>query len=105
MGKLRARLRLTDCLIAIAMAAALSPVYGATVPVICPTGSLQNAINNAQPGDVIQVSGTCNENILIRNEKQRITIDGGGTATINAPGSASPALNIRGKGVLLQNFT
>jgi len=71
----------------------------------CPGHSLQAAIDNAIAGDIIAVSGTCNQNILIANEKQRITIDGGGTATISAPSSVSPALNVRGKGVLIQGLT
>ncbi len=71
----------------------------------CPTDSLQTAINLAGPGQTIQVTGTCSENLLVRNEKQRITIDGGFTATISAPSNTSPAVNIRGKGILLQNFT
>ncbi len=78
---------------------------GGPILVSCPTDSLQNAINLAAPGVTILVSGTCSENLLVRNEKQRITIDGGFTATISAPSNTSPAVNIRGKGILLQNFT
>lgn len=77
----------------------------ATIPVSCPSGSLQSAIDGATAGDVILVSGTCNENILVRNEKQRLTIDGLGSATINGTNINSPAVNIRGKGILLQGFT
>jgi parallel beta-helix repeat protein len=66
---------------------------------------LQASIDAAQPGNTISVFGTCGENVLIRNEKQRITIDGGGTATITAPSATSPALNVRGKGILVQGFT
>ncbi len=73
--------------------------------IVCPAASLQDAINAALPGETINVSGTCAENILVRNEKQRITINGGGTATINGPSNTSPAVNIRGKGILLQGFT
>ncbi len=80
---------------------------GSSGPILvsCPSDSLQTAINLAPPGSTVSVSGACSENVLIRNEKQRITIDGGGTAIINAPSGASPAVNIRGKGILLQNFT
>lgn len=67
--------------------------------------SLQTAIDLAQPGFTLSVAGTCNENVLIRNEKQRIALDGGGTATISAPSPSNAAVNIRGKGILLQNFT
>lgn len=57
-------------------------------------------MNQAMSGQTILVSGTCNENILIRNEKQRITIDGAGggigtRATING-GTGSPVFNVRG---------
>jgi hypothetical protein len=76
-------------------------VSAATIPVNCSCGSLQAAIDSAVAGDVIQVSGTCNENILIRNEKQRITVDGLGSATINGTNVNSPAVNVRGKGILL----
>jgi hypothetical protein len=74
----------------------------------CSAVSLQAALGIASPGTTISVSGTCNENILVRNEKQRITIDGSGAgpgtrATIMGSGNA-PVVNIRGKGILLQNF-
>jgi hypothetical protein len=77
---------------------------GGPILVNCPADSLQTAVNLAAPGSTIMVSGTCSENLLVRNEKQRITIDGGGTAAINAPSAGSPALNVRGKGILIQNF-
>jgi hypothetical protein len=80
-------------------------IFAATIPVSCSSGSLQTAIDNAAAGDTIQVSGTCNENILIRNEKQRITVDGLGSATINGTNLNSPAVNLRGKGILIQGFT
>jgi hypothetical protein len=77
-------------------------------PIVCPAASLQSAIDNAAPGDVILVEGTCSENFLVRNEKQRITIDGSGagigTRATLAGNSNSPAVNIRGKGILLRNF-
>lgn len=84
------------------LSASLTP---SLLTVVCPGDSLQASIDAAQPGTTISVFGTCGENVLIRNEKQRITIDGGGTATINAPSAASPALNVRGKGILVQGFT
>jgi hypothetical protein len=73
--------------------------------IACPAASLQDAINAALPGETINVTGTCSENILVRNEKQRITINGGGNATIQAPSNSSAAVNIRGKGILMQGFT
>ncbi len=75
------------------------------IAVDCLSQTLQNAIELAPAGATIAVAGTCNENILIRNEKQRIAIDGGGTATISGPSSNSPTLNVRGKGIVIQNLT
>ena len=71
----------------------------------CPTASLQDAVNAALPGETINVTGTCSENVLISNEKQRILIDGNSTATISGPANSSPTLNVRGKGITLQNST
>ncbi len=70
----------------------------------CPGQSIQAAIDGAAAGDTIAVTGACAENVLVRNEKQRITISGS-AASINGPSSASPTVNIRGKGILLQGFT
>jgi hypothetical protein len=61
-------------------------------------------VNNALPGDTINVTGTCSENLFIANEKRRIAIDGGGTVALSAPGATSPAVTIRGKGITLHGF-
>jgi parallel beta-helix repeat protein len=53
-------------------------------------GALQRAIDAAGPGDTIRVSGTCNENLLIPLNADRLTLDGGGTAAIHGP---DPTLN------------
>src|SRR5215471_16110625 len=71
------------------------------VNVNCPADSLQAAIDNANPGDTISVSGTCTGNFLVRNDKVRVFIQPQGaclTATINDPGSGV-ALDIRGKAI------
>jgi hypothetical protein len=77
---------------------------GATVDVDCSVVGtlLQDAVESAEPGDILNVLGTCNENILIRNERRRITIDGGGTATVIGSDPGSPVFNVRGKGILIQ---
>jgi parallel beta-helix repeat protein len=72
--------------------------------VACPTSSLQAAIDLAKPGQTLSVIGQCNENIIIRNEKQRLTIDGNGVAVIKGSNHSLPVVNIRGKGIALQNF-
>jgi parallel beta-helix repeat protein len=71
----------------------------------CSIGNLQGTINGTQPGNVITVAGSCSGNIVIRNDLQRIVLDGGGTAVIQAADPNSPALSIRGKGVTVQGFT
>jgi hypothetical protein len=70
----------------------------------CPGDSLQAAVNVAQPGDIIKVTGTCNENVLVPHEKHKIVIDGQNVATIHGQNSAAPTLNVRGKGIVIQNF-
>ena len=75
-----------------------------TIAVACPGSALQPAVDIGLPGEVITVAGPCSENVLIRNEKQRITIDGNGVASIAGTNSTTPALNIRGKGILVQGI-
>lgn len=76
-----------------------------TINVACPVDSLQAAIEIARPGDYVMVTGTCNENLLVRNDTQRIAIQANGTATLNGPSSTEPTLNVRGKSVVIQGFT
>ncbi len=71
------------------------------VNVNCPGDSLQDAINNAAPGDTIFVSGTCFGNFLVRNDKVRVFIQPSGapfSATING-GASGTALDVRGKAI------
>jgi parallel beta-helix repeat protein len=76
-----------------------------TTTVNCPGDSLQDAVDAAQTGDVINVTGTCDENVVIGEEKQRLTLDGGNVATIDGD-SNSRTLTVRGsKGIRIQNFT
>ena len=53
------------------------------VSVTCPGQSLQTAINSNPSGTTFNVTGTCNENIVIFEGKGGITLNGGGTAIIN----------------------
>ena len=56
-----------------------SPAGAITTNVDCSTGTLQSAIDNATSGDVLMVTGTCNENIILK--KSGLTLNGGGTGT------------------------
>jgi hypothetical protein len=81
------------------------PVVPRTITVTCPGQSLQAAVNAAQPGAVINVTGTCSESVTIPDEKQELTLDGQNVATLTPPTSTNNALTVRGKGILIQNFT
>ena len=75
-----------------------------TLQVVCPVAKLQNMLDDARAGTTLSVFGNCSENVIIRNEKQRITIDGNNNATISGPNANAPTVNVRGKGILIQNF-
>ncbi len=77
----------------------------AQVAVDCTSVSLQTAISNNGAGTTFNVTGTCNENITIHESKERITINGGGTAAISGPSATSPVVTIRGQGVVVTGFT
>lgn len=75
-----------------------------TLQVVCPVAKLQSMLDDARAGTTFSVFGNCSENVIIRNEKQRITIDGNNNATIAGPNANAPTFNVRGKGILIQNF-
>ncbi len=77
----------------------------ATLTVNCPGQTIQAAVDAAQPGDTINVTGTCNENVLVPNDRVRVFLQGGGTAVINGPDSSRPVIDIRGKAISVQGFT
>jgi parallel beta-helix repeat protein len=66
---------------------------------------VQAAVNAALPGETVSVAGTCNENIVIGNNKERITIEGVSQASINGTDPHSPTSNLRGKGILIRLLT
>jgi nitrous oxidase accessory protein len=77
----------------------------ATINVVCgsTTTALQNAINSANPGDTVSLTGTCNENVLVRNDKVRVFIDGNSAAIVNGAASGN-TFDIRGKAISVQNL-
>jgi hypothetical protein len=50
------------------------------------------------------VTGNCNENVLVRNDRVRVFLDGGGTAMIHGSDSTRPAIDVRGKAVSIEGF-
>ena len=84
---------------------AASRVAAETVTVDCDTGGAVGPIlARLKPGDVVLVQGTCRENILIQPELNRITVDGQGKATINAPDARQPAIQVLGREVTIEGL-
>lgn len=85
--------------------------WATTWAVNCDQGfHIQTMINNnAQPGDTVQVSGTCNENVTVT--VKGLILDGSAgtipptrSATIIATDPSSPVVNVEAPGVTIQNF-
>lgn len=68
-----------------------------------PEKTIGQAIKILKPGDTLVVNGVCNENVVIGEEVHRITLDGQGSAAINADSSAS-AVSITGTGITIRGF-
>ena len=82
-----------------------SVAEAATIEVDCSSATLQAAIEKAKPGDTLLVSGTCKENLVIHEEVVRVTLDGQGKATINAPDATKHTITVRGRGITIKGFT
>ena len=80
---------------------------GATHTVDCSSGTIAAAMSQAQPGDTIMISGTCNETVVV--DKDGIALDGGGSAVIDGSGVDASAIAVIGhqnvtiKGLTVQN--
>jgi hypothetical protein len=66
--------------------------------------TIQAAVNAAATANIIKVSGTCAENVLVREEKARITLDGQGSAAIAGPDATIATLRIRGNLITVTSF-
>jgi parallel beta-helix repeat protein len=91
----------------VVFAAGAAPATAATRALAC--GGIKTITGEAarlNPGDVLQVSGTCVENVSIPADVQSITIQGLPGARIQAPATPSDAaVRIRGRAITLRNFT
>ena len=81
---------------------------GTTLTVDCNAGdTIQSKVDAAQPGDTIMITGTCNEAVVVN--KDNITLDGGGSAIIDAMDFDNAAIFVNGrqnvtiKGLTVQN--
>src|SRR5262245_61166151 len=67
-------------------------------------GTIGQALDQARPGDIIQVTGTCNESVLII--KDGITLDGQGTTIVNSGSSTQSTITVDGaQRVTIQGLT
>lgn len=86
-------------------AASVGEGHSQTYTLECgPTRTIGHALKKLKPGDTLQVSGTCNENVTIEQEVQRITLDGQGTASINGHPSGF-TVTVTGAGITIRGFT
>ena len=75
---------------------ALSEGNGETHTMDCASGeTIQAAMAQAQPGDTIMISGTCNEAVVVNIDG--ITLDGQGSAVIDGMNADTAALLIKGR--------
>jgi parallel beta-helix repeat protein len=85
---------------------AVPHLRAATVNVDCNGGAgIGPILGGVKPDDVILVQGTCRENLLIPSEVVRITLDGQGRTTIDAPDAHRPAVQVFGREVTIKGFT
>jgi hypothetical protein len=76
------------------------------VNVDCNAGAtIGSILGRLKPGDIILVQGTRRENLLIQSEVLRITLDGQGKSTIDAPDPRRPAVQLLGREVTIKGFT
>lgn len=83
-----------------------SAAESATVTVDCDAGgTIGAALGGLKPGDILVVSGTCREHVVIPAEVARITLDGQGKATIQGAGPAADTILVLGKNITIKGFT
>src|SRR5688572_28883423 len=95
----------------VAFALVCTPAKSATVTVDCDSGgSIGKAIPALRNGDVLLISGTCKENVLIPPDVVGITLDGQQKATIQHPGGgegtgpAAHGIYVRGRVITIRGF-
>ena len=90
--------------VVLGLGASMEQAQSGTHTLTCgPEKTIGQAIKTLKPGDTLLVSGTCNENLAMGQEVDRITLDGQGTATINGDSSAN-AVTVTGRGITIRGF-
>ena len=105
MRKFSAKIRVTALSVLAAVAISVPDLHAATLKVNCDKGNqtIQKALDKAENGDTINVSGSCSENITISKDGiQLIDLDG---ATITAQDPAENVVTILARRVVVRGFT
>ena len=98
--------KLVICALALTGFTLFSPAHAAVKALAC--GGVKTITAEAarlNPGDVLQVSGTCTENVSIPAHVNSITLQGVGGATVEAPGGTGAAFSVRGRAIRITGFT
>lgn len=86
--------------------ASQEPPPATVTTVDCGAGeSLQLAINRAQPGDRLLVTGVCAENLVIPSDAERLTLDGQETAMLHGPNANANVITVEGRAITIRSFT
>jgi nitrous oxidase accessory protein NosD len=86
------------------MICAVTTADAATLPVDCDAGEkIQANLDQAKPGDVIEVKGVCNESVQVASEMVRVTLGGTTNATIQPPPDKD-GIFIRGRDITIRGF-
>src|SRR6476660_10590279 len=95
---------LASAMLFLGLSSSMERAQSGTHTLTCgPQKTIGQAIKTLKPGDTLLVSGTCNENLAIGQEVERITLDGQGTATINGDSSAN-SVTVTGRGITIRGF-
>ena len=66
--------------------------------------ALNRTIRRLDRGDTLNVTGTCNVNLVIQEEINDITLRGGGVATFKGPDPSQDVIRIEGRGIIVKGF-
>lgn len=92
-------------LLAATLAALSLPAAAATRSLTCGGAKTINGeLARMSPGDVLQVSGTCTENVVVPASMNDLRIQGVNGGAIQAPDATQPAVLVRGRGIRLSNL-
>lgn len=98
----------TTFLLGLGVAFGLFPPPGGadTMTLTCgPAATIADSLKGLKPGDILVVSGTCHEHVVIPEHVQNITLDGQGKATINGPDTRRNTIVVGGRGIALKRFS